>query len=88
MEAKASQAAEMNKQDALNASLIPEIIEEKCKDHEGRYSINKFARGQLLGKGGFAKCFIGVLASTKKTYALKIVAKSTLSKTRAKQKVP
>ena len=87
METKASQPAEMNRPDVLNASLIPEIIEEKCKDHEGRYCFNKFTRGKLLGKGGFAKCFVGILASTKKTYALKIVAKSTLAKTRAKQKV-
>jgi hypothetical protein len=38
-------------------------------------------------QGGFAKCFLGTLIPSKQQYALKIVAKSTLAKTRAKQKV-
>lgn len=86
MDTKAPHPAEMNRE-GLNASLIPEVIEERCKDPEGRYVVSRYSRGRLLGKGGFAKCYIGTLASTKRTYALKIVAKSTLAKTRAKQKV-
>ena len=38
-------------------------------------------------QGGFAKCFLGTMMPTKQPYALKIVAKSTLAKARAKQKV-
>lgn len=41
--------------------------------------------GKLLGKGGFAVCYSGVLAGTKKLYALKIV-KSKMP-TKMEQKV-
>ncbi|CAK7265277.1 Cell cycle serine/threonine-protein kinase cdc5/MSD2 [Sporothrix epigloea] len=36
--------------------------------------------GKLLGKGGFAVCYSGVLAGTKKLYALKIVKKKMPAK--------
>ncbi|CAK7232204.1 Cell cycle serine/threonine-protein kinase cdc5/MSD2 [Sporothrix bragantina] len=36
--------------------------------------------GKLLGKGGFAVCYSGVLAGTKKLYALKIVKKKMPTK--------
>jgi hypothetical protein len=32
------------------AEYIPDVIEEKRKDAEGRISITKYARGKLLGK--------------------------------------
>ena len=97
---------------------IPEIIEERRKDAEGRVLAYRYARGKLLGKvspmhsaccqqshehvcqpyltcplpppllqGGFAKCFLGTSLQSRTQYALKIVAKSSLVKPRAKQKV-
>jgi hypothetical protein len=32
------------------AQLIPEVIEERRKDSEGRTVVTKYARGKLLGK--------------------------------------
>ena len=34
------------------AEIIPEFIEERRKDSEGRITINKFSIGKLLGKVG------------------------------------
>jgi hypothetical protein len=86
MDTKASTAADCNKEN-MNTTLIPEMIEERRKDYDGRIIISKYSRGKLLGKGGFAKCYVGTLLATKVNYALKIISKSTLAKTRAKQKV-
>ena len=41
----------------------------------------------MLGKGGFAKCYEITNLDTKKNHAAKIIPKSSLSKTRARQKV-
>ncbi|CAK7223231.1 Cell cycle serine/threonine-protein kinase cdc5/MSD2 [Sporothrix curviconia] len=41
--------------------------------------------GKLLGKGGFAVCYSGVLAGTKKLYALKIVKKKMPTKMEQKR---
>ena len=41
----------------------------------------------MLGKGGFAKCYEVTNLDTKKIQAAKIIAKSTLTKSRARQKV-
>ena len=105
----------MKKQEPVDAG-IPDIIEERRKDAEGRVLSFKYLRGKLLGKvrhhrisintslfiksishispsatraeqGGFAKCFLGTSLQSKTQYALKIVAKNTLVKPRAKQKV-
>ena len=34
----------------VKAETIPDIIEERRKDSEGRITINKFCTGKLLGK--------------------------------------
>ena len=59
-----------------------DIIEDRRKDSEGRIVSAKYVKGKLLGKGGFAKCFVGHLLPSKAPYALKIVAKSSLTKSR------
>lgn len=41
----------------------------------------------MLGKGGFAKCYEVTNLENKKVLAGKIICKSTLTKSRAKQKV-
>eukprot|EP00605_Chrysophyceae_sp_TOSAG23-4_P002605 GSChrysophyteH1.ASY1.ANO1.2876.1 assembled CDS len=66
---------------------IPDIIEERRRDTEGKVYSNRYLRGKLLGKGGFAKCFLGTSMQSKNQYALKIVSKDSLVKPRAKQKL-
>ena len=43
--------------------------------------------GEMLGKGGFAKVYMCTSMDTNRTYAVKIVPKANLKKTRARQKV-
>jgi polo-like kinase 1 len=63
------------------------IIEEKITKVNGEVAIKRYARGKFLGKGGFAKCYEATNLETKKVMAAKIIAKSTLTKNRARQKV-
>jgi polo-like kinase 1 len=53
----------------------------------GESSIKRYVRGKLLGKGGFAKCYEVNNMETKKISAAKIIAKSSLTKSRARQKL-
>lgn len=47
----------------------------------------RYAKGKLLGKGGFAKCFEVTNLESKKVLAAKIIPKSSLTKSRARQKL-
>ncbi|KAF7488908.1 Serine/threonine-protein kinase PLK1 [Sarcoptes scabiei] len=47
----------------------------------------QYKRGQLLGKGGFAKCYEYTDLQTKKMYACKVISKSQLVKDRHKAKM-
>jgi len=55
----------------------PEVYEPPCSDRKdgATYQI-----GRLLGKGGFAVCYDGKLASTGERFALKIVKSQMPSK--------
>ncbi len=64
------------------------IIEERISKVNGEQQVKKYARGKLLGKGGFAKCYEVTNLDTKKMFAAKIIAKASLTKSRARQKVP
>ena len=69
---------------------VPEpvpTIEERIVKPNGETIIRKYTKGRLLGKGGFAKCYEVVNNDTKKVSAAKIVAKASLTKNRAKQKL-
>jgi polo-like kinase 1 len=63
------------------------IVEEKIVKVTGDIQIRKYIKGRLLGKGGFAKCYEFTCMDTKKISAAKVVAKSSLLKSRAKQKL-
>ena len=63
------------------------IVEEKIMKVTGDFQIRKYYKGRLLGKGGFAKCYEFVCAENKKVFAAKVIAKSSLVKSRAKQKL-
>ena len=69
------------------ASDTSGIIEERISKVNGEVTIRKYAKGKLLGKGGFAKCFEITNLDTKKVLAAKIIQKSSLAKSRARQKV-
>ena len=62
------------------------IIEEKVVKYNGEICIKRYLKGKFLGKGGFARCFEFTNLENKRVSAAKIIAKSTLTKTRAKQK--
>lgn len=53
----------------------------------GELAIKRYSKGKMLGKGGFAKVYEVTNLETKRTLAGKIIAKATLQKTRARQKV-
>lgn len=65
----------------------PIIIEEKITKVNGDSAVKRYLRGKLLGKGGFAKCFEVTNQETKRVQAAKIIVKSSLTKSRARQKL-
>ncbi|KAJ1430239.1 hypothetical protein B484DRAFT_52587 [Ochromonadaceae sp. CCMP2298] len=75
---------EIKAADPLATCNIPEFIEDLRDAANGR--IVSYKRGKLLGKGGFAKVFAGSIAG-RTQYAIKIVAKASLLKVRAQQKL-
>ncbi|CAD8117241.1 unnamed protein product [Paramecium sonneborni] len=63
------------------------IIEERYKKSDGETAFRRYQKGKVLGKGGFAKCYEVTSIETKKVLAAKIIAKSTLKKSRTKAKL-
>jgi polo-like kinase 1 len=63
------------------------VIEEKITKANGETVIKKYSKGKALGRGGFAKCYEVTNLETKRVSAAKIIAKSSLNRSRAKQKV-
>jgi len=64
------------------------IIEEHRRKINGEgYTLHRYLRGKMLGKGGFAKVYLCTALDTNKTYAIKIVPKANLSKARAREKL-
>ena len=68
-----------NQQDAAQI-----IVEEKIVKFNGDICIKKYLRGKFLGKGGFAKCYEFTNLETKRVSAAKVIAKTSLTKSRAK----
>ena len=69
-----------------NGEIIIEEKRRRAKGQEG-YTIHRYKRGKMLGKGGFAKVYMCTALDTGKDYAVKIVPKANLIKARARQKV-
>ncbi|CAD8062887.1 unnamed protein product [Paramecium primaurelia] len=63
------------------------IFEEKITTVNGQAAIKKYLRGKFLGKGGFAKCYEATNLETKRVLAAKIIVKSSLTKSRTRQKL-
>lgn len=73
--------------DGSGNEVFPDEIEERIYKFNGDEIVKKYLKGKFLGKGGFAKCYEMKCLNNKKIYAAKIVSKSNLSKSSAKQKV-
>lgn len=63
---------------------LPTVIEEKVVKHTGETIVRKYTRGKFLGKGGFARCYELTNQETNAVCAGKVVAKASLTKSRAK----
>ena len=81
MSAKPSSSHGGKDMGADNAQII---VEEKVVKFNGDICIKKYLRGRFLGKGGFAKCYEFTNLETKRLSATKVIAKSSLTKSRAK----
>ena len=53
----------------------------------GATTTHKYLKGKMLGKGGFAKVYWCTSLDSNKSYAIKIVPKANLVKSRARQKL-
>ena len=62
-------------------------VEEKIIKVTGEIQTRIYNKGRLLGKGGFAKCYEFTCQENNKILAAKVVSKSNLVKSRAKQKL-
>jgi len=72
---------------AFSSDASSGYIEEKISKSNGETTIRRYAKGKLLGKGGFAKCFQVTNLDNNRISAAKIIEKSSLTKTRARQKL-
>jgi hypothetical protein len=83
--------AALSQSSSLPASTMDEdsiVIEEKRRRTNGEgFTVHRYLRGRLLGKGGFAKVYLCTALDTNKAYAVKVVPKANLVKARARQKV-
>jgi polo-like kinase 1 len=57
------------------------------KHPDSSSTVHNYTRGRLLGKGGFAKVYHCTSEDSGKHYAVKVVPKANLVKTRARQKL-
>jgi hypothetical protein len=66
----------------------PMEIEELRRNPNGEgHTVHRYIRGKMLGKGGFAKVYLCTSLDTNRAYAVKVVPKANLVKSRARQKV-
>jgi len=66
----------------------PIEIEELRRNPNGDgHTVHRYIRGKMLGKGGFAKVYLCTSLDTNRAYAVKVVPKANLVKSRARQKV-
>lgn len=63
------------------------IIQEKITSSNGRAMYREYRKGRFLGKGGFASCYEVRELQTNQVFACKIIAKSSMTKPKQKEKV-
>ena len=66
---------------------IPNVLIEQLKKTNGEPQTRTYIRGQMLGRGGFAKVYEMTVQDTKETVACKMIPKERVNKARAKQKL-
>ena len=59
------------KQQVSSPAPPPEIIEHRMSEN-GRTVVKRYHKGELLGKGGFAKCFLFTDCETNEKWACKV----------------
>ena len=64
-----------------------EFEEHRRKPNGEGHTVHRYLRGKMLGKGGFAKVYHCTSLDTNRSYAVKVVQKANLVKSRARQKV-
>jgi len=64
------------------SNLLQTIIEKISSG--GEVKERKYIKGKFLGKGGFAKCYELTDCETREKFAVKVVVKASLTKSRAK----
>ena len=72
---------------AIGPSQLSEQTEILEDAGRGSRPPKRYAKGRLLGKGGFAKCYEATDLESNQVYAVKVVAKASLTKQRAKAKL-
>lgn len=70
-----------------NAPEETVIIEERITKVNGDFHIKKYAKGKLLGRGGFAKAYMFTNLENNKILAGKIIPKENLNRSRSRQKL-
>ena len=64
------------------------MLHERKKNAEGEWKVvRSYEVSTKLGKGGFAKVYLGKEVGTSRQYAIKVVDKSSLEKDSFKEKV-
>jgi polo-like kinase 1 len=81
---QADKRKKKKKRNDKHNSIVPDVIEER---HRGSDDVDVYDKGKYLGKGGFARCYTLTSRTTGAVYAGKVVAKSSLKKTKAQQKL-
>ena len=84
MEELPKKRTKKKKRNDKHNSVVPDVIEER---HRGSDDVDVYDKGKYLGKGGFARCYTMTSRTTGAVYAGKVVAKSSLKKTKAQQKL-
>ena len=77
----------MDSESELITEANYEEIEERISKPDGGETVTKYLKGKLLGKGGFAKCYELKCLNNKKTYAVKIIDKASMTKSSTKSKL-
>jgi len=71
---------------SLNKKNADNIIVEQRQGKDG-VSIHRYRRGEFIGQGGSAKVYRCIALDTGKAYAIKVISKEYIVKTRKRQSV-
>ena len=80
-------AASASSQPLIASLVVPEVVCVPKKDATGAVTMQHFHRGVLLGKGGFAKCFLFEHQERNRIVAGKCISKDSLVRSKARNKV-